>query len=47
MAAGDINIVYKRKNGGYGLIVPKGGGKAEEIKDLVMERAKEPSVAAE
>ncbi|KAF9618004.1 hypothetical protein IFM89_039380, partial [Coptis chinensis] len=36
---GEINIVYKRNHGGYGLIVPKGGGKAEKIEDLVVEQA--------
>lgn len=41
---GEINILYKRKEGGYGVIIPKGSGKAE-VKNGVIERAREPSVA--
>lgn len=42
---GEINIVYKRKAGGYGVIIPKGHGKAEKLEPLVVEPAKEPSLA--
>ena len=43
LGSGEINILYKRKAGGYGLIVPKGNGKAEKLEPLVVESAKEQS----
>ncbi|XP_020600321.1 ribosome-binding factor PSRP1, chloroplastic-like [Phalaenopsis equestris] len=41
---GEINILYKRKDGGYGLIIPKDGGKEQRLESVEAPSVKEPSV---
>ncbi|KAF6165272.1 hypothetical protein GIB67_042688, partial [Kingdonia uniflora] len=44
LAIGETNIAYNRKDGGYGVIIPK-GGKAEKLEQYLAEHAREPSIA--
>lgn len=43
--SGEINILYKRKDGGYGLIIPKENGTAEKLEPVTIEATREPSLA--
>ncbi|KAF6151015.1 hypothetical protein GIB67_016493 [Kingdonia uniflora] len=44
LVIGETNIAYKIKDGGYGVVITK-GGKAEKLEQYLVEHAREPSIA--
>ncbi|KAF6154300.1 hypothetical protein GIB67_026756 [Kingdonia uniflora] len=40
----ETNIAYRRKDGGYGVIIPKGGN-VEKLEQYLVEHARESSIA--
>ena len=42
---GEVNILYKRKEGGYGLIIPKNGDEVQRPDTEAVGAAEDPSVA--